>query len=158
MKKTYLAHYGIKGQRWGVRRFQNNDGSLTAKGRRRYNVNEDGTVRQKTSYTVRKNVFGTLKTLSGTSRIVNSVRKIQKAKRNEIDFSSKGGKKFLAGQIGSMIISSIVIGSGVKNFVQANSNKTFNSTGMGDSPETFYGKPKTRKQVLAQEAKSLKNR
>ena len=32
---TYLANHGIKGQRWGVRRFQNPDGSLTEKGKRR---------------------------------------------------------------------------------------------------------------------------
>ena len=32
---VYLAHHGIKGQRWGVRRFQNPDGSLTEKGKRR---------------------------------------------------------------------------------------------------------------------------
>lgn len=32
----YLAHHGIKGQKWGVRRFQNPDGSLTAEGRARY--------------------------------------------------------------------------------------------------------------------------
>ena len=32
---VYLAHHGIKGQRWGVRRFQNPDGSLTAAGARR---------------------------------------------------------------------------------------------------------------------------
>lgn len=31
MEKT-LAHYGIKGQKWGVRRFQNADGSYTAAG------------------------------------------------------------------------------------------------------------------------------
>lgn len=31
----YLAHHGILGQRWGVRRFQNPDGSLTEAGRRR---------------------------------------------------------------------------------------------------------------------------
>lgn len=31
-----LYHHGIKGQRWGIRRFQNKDGSLTAKGRKRY--------------------------------------------------------------------------------------------------------------------------
>ena len=31
----YLAHHGIKGQRWGIRRFQNEDGSLTAKGKKR---------------------------------------------------------------------------------------------------------------------------
>lgn len=32
---TYLAHYGIKGMKWGVRRFQNKDGSYTDEGRRR---------------------------------------------------------------------------------------------------------------------------
>ena len=32
---TYLAHHGIKGQKWGVRRYQNADGSLTAEGRKR---------------------------------------------------------------------------------------------------------------------------
>ena len=32
-----LYHYGIKGQKWGVRRFQNKDGSLTAAGRKRHN-------------------------------------------------------------------------------------------------------------------------
>ena len=32
---AYLAHHGVKGQRWGVRRFQNPDGSLTEKGKRR---------------------------------------------------------------------------------------------------------------------------
>ena len=34
----YLAHFGIKGQRWGIRRYQNEDGSLTPEGRERYGV------------------------------------------------------------------------------------------------------------------------
>ena len=33
---TYLAHHGIKGMKWGVRRFQNSDGSLTSEGVQRY--------------------------------------------------------------------------------------------------------------------------
>lgn len=33
-----LAHHGIKGQKWGVRRFQNPDGSLTSDGYKRYGV------------------------------------------------------------------------------------------------------------------------
>lgn len=35
---TYLAHYGITGQKWGVRRFQNEDRSLTQAGKERYRV------------------------------------------------------------------------------------------------------------------------
>lgn len=36
----YIAHHGIKGQRWGVRRFQNSDGSLTNAGKARYGDSE----------------------------------------------------------------------------------------------------------------------
>jgi len=32
----YLQHWGIKGMRWGVRRWQNEDGSLTPAGEKRY--------------------------------------------------------------------------------------------------------------------------
>ena len=35
MSSNELAHHGIKGMRWGVRRYQNKDGSLTKAGRKK---------------------------------------------------------------------------------------------------------------------------
>ena len=36
-----LQHHGIPGQKWGVRRFQKKDGSLTAAGRKRQRMSQD---------------------------------------------------------------------------------------------------------------------
>lgn len=33
----YIQHSGVKGMRWGVRRYQNKDGTLTPAGKKRYN-------------------------------------------------------------------------------------------------------------------------
>ena len=48
----YLKHHGIKGQKWGVRRYQNPDGTLTAEGKKRYGyetIEKGSTVRRITS-------------------------------------------------------------------------------------------------------------
>lgn len=41
-----LYHHGIKGMKWGVRRYQNADGTLTAAGKKRY-ANPDGSLNEK---------------------------------------------------------------------------------------------------------------
>lgn len=44
MGEYYLQHHGINGQKWGVRRYQNEDGSLTPEGRVHYQKISDKTV------------------------------------------------------------------------------------------------------------------
>ena len=45
-EEDFVAHHGILGMKWGIRRYQNADGSLTSAGKRRYKIqtNSDGTT------------------------------------------------------------------------------------------------------------------
>lgn len=47
----YISHHGIKGMKWGVRRYQNKDGSLTAKGKKRYGLGDNGELVKKSGET-----------------------------------------------------------------------------------------------------------
>lgn len=57
-KDNYLKHYGVKDMRWGVRRYQNKDGSLTSAGKKKYRANESDS-------SVTKKVKKDLSTLTG---------------------------------------------------------------------------------------------
>lgn len=44
---AYLAHYGTKNMKWGVRRYQNEDGTLTPEGISRYRKNSESIAKLK---------------------------------------------------------------------------------------------------------------
>lgn len=49
-----LCHHGIKGQKWGVRRYQKKDGSLTAAGKKRYSDDDQNEARSDTGKKIAK--------------------------------------------------------------------------------------------------------
>lgn len=135
MNKTYLSHHGIKGQRWGIRRYQNDDGTLTPAGRKRYDVNEDGTARLKEKYTKREGLKGALKVGVAATIATKSALKLQGARKTEGGLQSKSGTKQLNKTIFATALGSVLVASATKNFINAYKNRTINTTGAGGTPE-----------------------
>lgn len=71
-----LQHHGTKGMRWGVRRYQNKDGSLTKAGEKRYNKEMDRLKTEK-------------KTLRNQERTRKKLDKLEKMK-SDVDNLKKG--------------------------------------------------------------------
>ena len=59
-----LYHHGIKGQKWGVRRYQNEDGTLTDEGKERYGAEDKSDKMSEKNYKSTMDVLNAAKTIS----------------------------------------------------------------------------------------------
>lgn len=87
----YLAHYGIKGQKWGVRRFQNEDGSLTPAGKEHYGLSNGGSGNEKLAGRYAREVKK-LKKLSDKADV-----DLQRSRAEKYDSRAKKAGKAAAG-------------------------------------------------------------
>lgn len=84
-----LQHHGIKGQRWGVRRYQNSDGTLTNAGKKRYNKELEKLKAEE------EKIKAAEKVAANKKRTQNKIDKLE-AKRQELEqrkLALKGDKK-----------------------------------------------------------------
>lgn len=76
MYANELYHFGVKGMRWGVRRYQNKDGSLTNAGKRRYPVVMSGPYEQ--NRRINERLLNNRISSGRPTKIGDAVRKINK--------------------------------------------------------------------------------
>lgn len=75
-----LEHYGVKGQKWGVRRYQNKNGGLTAEGKARYSSSSKKSD-SKSSASSKSSTSSAKKTLSS---VASKAKKAASSAKNTV--------------------------------------------------------------------------
>lgn len=151
MSELVLIHHGIKGQKWGIRRFQNKDGSLTPAGKKRVAKLES----QYMALTGRKikNQSAKPKTIEERTKELQSQKAYLQTQKDILDLNRQiaslkpdtrsTGRKFI--EKNGPALAKIVWDSVGKNTVQKVIDKKFGLD------------KKSASEKLAQQAKDLEN-
>ena len=114
-----LYHWGVKGMKWGVRRYQNPDGSLTAAGRKRY-TNPDGSLNEKGKKKFGDSVKTNIQTMKSVKdmsdedldKAINRARKEDEYNRLRPDTAKDSGgrsnKSIMNKLVNDMIVPAVV--------------------------------------------------
>lgn len=74
-----LEHFGVLGMKWGIRRYQNKDGSLTPDGKRKYKISSEGKLVKRSRAEVKS-----------YDKKVTAVKKANEAKKRKTRIREKG--------------------------------------------------------------------
>lgn len=97
-QKDELMHHGVAGQKWGVRRFQNADGSLTNKGKLRYDVGKNSNKLTKV-----ENYVAQQKQLKESQQKQRIMDAVAKTKATKVPVFNDGPSKTSGGGGGSAL-------------------------------------------------------
>lgn len=74
-----LEHFGVLGMKWGIRKYQNKDGSLTPAGKRKYKISSEGKLVKRSRAEVKT-----------YDKKVTAVKKANEAKKRKARIREKG--------------------------------------------------------------------
>lgn len=90
-----LYHHGIEGQKWGERRYQNYDGSLTEEGRKRYGVKEYRADKKAVAAAKREGIQAAYNYQKSAKKAAKSLKKAYDKEGNLKSLSENQTKKLL---------------------------------------------------------------
>ena len=104
MDYDQLYHHGIKDMKWGIRRFQNKDGSLTPAGRKRYGDGPDGDYESESASNKPAAKKRSIKDMSD-EELVAAIRRAELEKRyNDLNPRQiSAGEKFMSNVVGPAV-------------------------------------------------------
>lgn len=130
MEQNCLTHWGVKGQKWGVRRYQNKDGTLTPAGKKRAQSKEY----RKADRARKKDMRDAVKRrrLLSDDELDKRIKRIEKEKKlrdltdEEINRGRKATKEVLS-QSGKSVATTMVKGAALYG-VKASMTKNFSAS------------------------------
>lgn len=92
MENNELQHWGIKGMKWGVRRYQNSDGTLTTAGKKRYNQEMSKLRAEKQVLENKRKTQAKIDKLDAMRKEIDDMKSGKKSAANSSDKEASGKK------------------------------------------------------------------
>lgn len=93
MYDNELTHWGVRGMKWGVRRYQNKDGTLTPRGKKRYDKEMDKLKAEEKILKAKARTQAKIDKLEEKRKSIEDLKKSTSEKQKEIDGKPEKSEK-----------------------------------------------------------------